>query len=124
MYALGATLFHALTGKPPHEANTNSMRALLEIKRQPVLAQSAAPDISSATAHLLNKMLSFSPEDRFQSYPELIQNIEYARTEHLAQMAAENQQSEIMSGRSRPRSWHWLTFATAAVVVIAGIWGL
>ena len=123
MYALGATLFHALTGKPPHEANTNSMRALLEIKRQPVLAQSAAPDISSATAHLLNKMLSFSPEDRFQSYPELIQNIEYARTEHLAQMANENQQSEIMSGRSRPRSWHWLTFATAAVVVIAGIGG-
>jgi hypothetical protein len=123
MYALGATLFHALTGKPPHQANTNSMRELLEIKRQPVLAQSAAPFISSATAHLLNKMLSFSPEDRFQSYPELIQNIEYARTEHLARMAKENQDSEVLGARSAQRSWNWLTFATAAVVVLAGVGG-
>jgi len=123
MYALGATLFHALTGKPPHEGNTNSMRELLEIKREPVLTQTVAPDVSSATAHLLNKMLSFSPEDRFQSYPELIHNMEYARAEHLAQLAAENQQSEIVGGRSSPRSWHWLTFATAAVMVAAGIGG-
>ena len=122
MYALGATLFHALTGKPPHEANTNSMRELLEIKRQPVLAQTIAPYISSATAHVLNKMLSFSPEDRFQSYPELIRNIEHARTEHLALVAKENEQSEIV-GRSARRSWHWLTFATAATVVLAGIGG-
>ena len=123
MYALGAALFHALTGKPPHEANTNSMRELLEIKRQPVLAQSVAPYLSSATAHLLNKMLSYSPEDRFQSYQELIQHIEYARAEHLAQMAKENQESEVLGGRSARRSWHWLTFATAAVVVLAGIGG-
>jgi serine/threonine protein kinase len=123
MYALGATLFHALTGKPPHEANTNSMRELLEIKRQPVLAQTAAPDISSATAHLLNKMLSFSPEDRFQSYPELIQNIEYARAEHLARVAKENQQSEVVGGRSAQPSWQWLTFATAAAVVALGVGG-
>ena len=123
MYALGGTLFHALTGKPPHAANTNSMRELLEIKRQPVLAQSVAPYLSSATAHLLNKMLSFAPEDRFQSYPELVQNIEYARAQHLALMAKEHQESEILGGRSARGSWHWLTFATAAVVVLAGIGG-
>ncbi|MCE9520645.1 MAG: protein kinase, partial [Verrucomicrobia bacterium] len=36
MFSLGATLFHALTGKPPHKANTNSLSELKLIKSQRV----------------------------------------------------------------------------------------
>ena len=121
MYSLGATLFHALTGNPPHEAETNSMRELLEIKRKPPAPQSIPPDVSSATAHLLHKMLKFAPEERFQSYPELIQHIEYARTEHLTALAKENQRSEVVGSQAPKRSWEWLSYVTAAIVVSAGV---
>src|SRR6266853_1335385 len=36
IYSLGATLFHAIAGKPPIEASTNSATALLELKQQPL----------------------------------------------------------------------------------------
>ncbi len=36
MYSLGATLYHALVGKPPHQANTNSLNELKVIKSRAV----------------------------------------------------------------------------------------
>ncbi len=41
MYSLGATLFHALAGKPPHDVETNSMSELAAAKKAPVSLQKA-----------------------------------------------------------------------------------
>jgi hypothetical protein len=83
MYSLGGTLFHAIAGRPPFEADTASMVALKHLKSRPVSLQAFAPDVSSATAYVINRTLHKDPEQRYQSYAELIEHLEYARTQLL-----------------------------------------
>lgn len=79
IYSLGATIFHALAGRPPYEADTASMVALKQLKSKPVSIQSFAPGVSSETAYVINRMLAKAPEDRYQSYQELIEHLNYAK---------------------------------------------
>jgi hypothetical protein len=83
MYSLGGTLFHAIAGRPPFEADTASMVALKHLKSRAVSLQAFAPDVSSATAYVINRMLHKDPEQRYQSYAELIEHLEYARAQLL-----------------------------------------
>ncbi len=77
-YSLGATLFHAIAGKPPIEASTNSATALLESKQRPLDLQVAAPDVSVETAEVLQRMISADPALRFSSYDDLVAELERA----------------------------------------------
>jgi serine/threonine protein kinase len=83
MYSLGGTLFHAIAGRPPFEADTASMVALKHLKSKAVSLQAFAPDVSSATAYVINRTLHKDPDQRYQSYAELIEHLEYARAELL-----------------------------------------
>ncbi|GAB4172621.1 MAG: hypothetical protein Fur0032_12030 [Terrimicrobiaceae bacterium] len=83
IYSLGGTLFHALAGRPPYEAETASMVALKQLKSQPVSLQAFAPDVSSETAYVINRMLAKNPEERYASYEELIEHLTYARDKLL-----------------------------------------
>lgn len=80
LYSLGATLYHALAGKPPFEANTSSMEELKEIKKRPVDLKAVAPGVSRPTVRLVEKMMAYAPADRFPSYDEAIARIEEMRT--------------------------------------------
>jgi hypothetical protein len=83
MYSLGGTLFHAIAGRPPFEADTASMVALKHLKSRAVSLQAFAPDVSSATAYVINRMLHKDPEQRYQSYAELVEHLEYAKAQLL-----------------------------------------
>lgn len=78
IYSLGATLFHAIAGKPPIEANTNSATALLESKHRPLDLQATAPNVSAETAEVLQRMISADPVQRFSSYDDLVAELEQA----------------------------------------------
>jgi hypothetical protein len=84
IYSLGGTLFHALAGRPPFEAENASMVALKHLKSQAVSLQTFAPWVSSSTSYVINKTLSKDPDQRYQSYDELIEHLEYARAELIA----------------------------------------
>jgi serine/threonine protein kinase len=79
IYSLGGTLFHALAGRPPYEAAAASAVALKQLMSQPVSIQTFAPDISSETAYVINRMLAKDPSERYASYAELIEHLSYAR---------------------------------------------
>lgn len=80
IYSLGASLYHALAGKPAVEAETTSLRELLKLKSKPVSIESVLPNVSSATAYVINRTMALDPKDRHQSYEELIEHLNYART--------------------------------------------
>ncbi len=120
MYSLGAALFHAIAGRPPHEVESNSMSELAAAKKMPVSLQAVAPDVSSTTAFVLNKVLSHLPADRHQSYPELIEHLEFARSELLASLAAAEVARNAAEAQAA-RDWGWLTPLVALVVVLAGV---
>lgn len=73
IYSLGATLYHALTGKPPHKANTNSIQELKVIKSKVVRLEDSGLKFSPRTCELINKTLALRPEDRYASYDELVE---------------------------------------------------
>ena len=98
IYSLGATLFHAIAGKPPIEASTNSATALLESKQRPLDLQATAPDVSAATAEVLQRMIAADPAQRFSSYDDLVAELERAWRELELDDA-------ISSGGTRPRRW-------------------
>jgi len=79
IYSLGATLFHALAGKPPIEADTNSAATLRELKQQPFDLETVAPDVSPSTARVLQRMIAADPGQRFSSYDDLVAELESAR---------------------------------------------
>lgn len=81
IYSLGGTLFHALAGRPPFEAENASMVALKHIKSQAVSLQAFAPGISNHTSYVINQMLKKDPSKRQQSYEELIGQLQYARAQ-------------------------------------------
>ncbi|MDF1825585.1 MAG: serine/threonine-protein kinase [Verrucomicrobiales bacterium] len=76
IYSLGATLYHAISGHPPFEANTSSMDELKEIKKQSLNLKGEAPSLSKATLRLIEKMMAYRPAERLASYDEILEKIE------------------------------------------------
>jgi len=87
IYSLGGTLFHAMAGRPPYEAETASMVALKQLKSQAVSLAAFAPDVTSETAYVINRMMAKNPEERYQSYEELIEHLNYAREKLISRAA-------------------------------------
>ncbi len=80
IYSLGASLFHAVLGHPPYENDTNSLEELKVIKAQTVkLSDRDRSLISSESAAILARCLENKPENRYESYDELIADLEYAQ---------------------------------------------
>ncbi len=119
MYSLGASLFHALAGRPPHDVETNSMSGLAEAKRVPVNLAQLGPTISSATTFALNKVLSHDPAARQQSYAEFIEHLEFARAGLLGILPEDDKATLAVA--VRPRNYHWLTAVSAALTVAVGV---
>jgi serine/threonine protein kinase len=72
VYALGATLFHAVTGRIPFPGKT-LQEVLFKHANQPLdPPESLVPGISPRLSNLIQEMMAKSPEDRPQSYPELL----------------------------------------------------
>jgi serine/threonine protein kinase len=79
IYSLGATLFHAVAGKPPIDSSTNSATELRELKQRPSDLRTFAPEVSAPTARVLQRMIAPDPTQRFSSYDDLLAELNAAR---------------------------------------------
>ncbi len=122
IYSLGATLFHALAGRPPYEAENASMVALKHLKSQPVSLQAFAPNVTNATAYVINRTLQKDPEQRYSTYEELIEHLEYARSEFQAASKGPRLKTRLVLEDERSeRMMSWVTLGILAALVIGGI---
>jgi hypothetical protein len=77
IYSLGATLFHALTGRPPFDADTAG-----EVVTDSALSlKTNAPDLNERTTQIVARMLARDPAERYATYDELIQDLAEAQDE-------------------------------------------
>jgi eukaryotic-like serine/threonine-protein kinase len=79
IYSLGATLFHAVAGKPPIDSSTNSATELRELQQHPSELRAIAPKVSAPTARVLQRMIAPDPMRRFSLYDELLAELDAAR---------------------------------------------
>ncbi|HEX8281688.1 MAG TPA: protein kinase, partial [Chthoniobacterales bacterium] len=78
IFSLGATLFHAIAGRPPMEGETTSATELRRLKSNPPALRTIAPHVSRETARVIDRMLAPDPANRFTSYSELIEQLQRA----------------------------------------------
>lgn len=78
IYSLGATLFHALAGRPPFDAETASEVVSKQAIQPAYSLKTFAPTVHNFTAHVIGRMLAKNPAERYQSYDELIRDLNEA----------------------------------------------
>jgi|GEM_PF-403211 len=126
IYSLGATLFHAIAGRPPFEAEDASHVALKHLRAKAVSIQSFAPDVSNATAYVINRTLTKDPAQRQQSYDEFIEQLQFAREEALARAQGKGGQQRarvVLDDVGSQRAKSWVTIAFLGILVVGLIAG-
>lgn len=78
IFSLGATLYHAMTGKPPHKADTDSIEQLRMIKCRRVALEESGMRFAPRTVHAINRMLAFRPQERCANYDETVDELRLA----------------------------------------------
>jgi hypothetical protein len=83
LYALGATLYHALVGRPPFESSDALELIHAHIARVPDDPSTLRADVPPALSKLLLRLLRKEPEERYQSAAALLNDLVRCR-ERLA----------------------------------------
>jgi serine/threonine protein kinase len=83
VYALGATLYHALTGRLPFLGNTAAQVILRHLEDQPLPPRALVPDLPDALSRLVLRMMAKRPVDRFADARELMAGLDEVREEML-----------------------------------------
>ncbi len=82
IYALGATLYHMITGRPPYsEIKGNHAVVNAKIKRDPIPIQEYIKTVSPTLAHLIHKALSRDKAQRYSTPTEMVQDLKKALQE-------------------------------------------
>ena len=119
IYSLGASLFHAIAGRPCFDGETTSLSALRQLKNKPLSLESVVPGVSSATAYVINRSLCVDPKDRHQSYDELIEHLNYAHTKLLIKgKISEMEDGDMDTAFARAKKSAQLRFAAIAGAVV------
>ncbi|MCA1963316.1 MAG: serine/threonine protein kinase [Prosthecobacter sp.] len=117
IFSLGATLYHALTGKPPHKADSDSIEQLRMVKCRRVALEDSGMRFAPRTIHVINRMLAFRPQERCANYDETVDELRLA--EGLLN------QGYVARWRMTSRRVRWTVAAAAALVAAFLIgWGI
>ena len=132
MYSLGGTLFHALAGRAPFEADSATEVVLKRLKAPALSLKTFAPDICDETAQIIGRLLRQNRIDRYESYDELIAELQAAKVAAVAHAKRRLQPQIAPRGvvvvkpsGPRPRAKELvapLVFFIACVAAGFGIW--
>ena len=84
MYSLGATLFHALAGRPPFDAKTASEVVAKHTTTPAHNLKTYNPTVHELTANVIGRMIAKEPNDRYENYDALINELQQAERAMLA----------------------------------------
>lgn len=121
IYSLGGTLFHAIAGRPPFEAPSASLVALKQVKSQRVSLEAFAPDVAPETAYVINRMLEKSPDQRYASYAELIEHLEFARAKVLERAGQHRVGAREVVTVEDSKTKLWVALISAAAALLVGV---
>src|SRR5271163_4122283 len=95
LYSLGATLFHAMSGRPPYEGDDPNAVAMMHLSGSVISLKAFSPDISDQTAYAVSKAMARYPEDRYESYAAFIKQLEDAKRRITDPNYRANQQKHV-----------------------------
>jgi serine/threonine protein kinase len=89
MYSLGGTLYHALTGRAPFEAETVNDILSAHVHTPVTPPNHVVPEITELTSNAIVRSMAKRPGDRFESYEEMQMALEEARSHLLVRQSQE-----------------------------------
>ena len=116
IYSLGATLYHALGGKPPFEGDTATDVVLARLEEPPIRLSDIRPGIHPKTAAVIARMLEPDPFMRYPTYASLISDLR-ATLRELRLGPAPDAKGAKKARRKLPATV-WI--AVGVVVAVAG----
>jgi hypothetical protein len=125
LYALGATLFHVIAGKPPFGGETSAVILSKHLTETPPRLDAVVPGTSPACAGLVAKLLAKDKQHRPATAIEVVERIEAI----LAGATSEPRHGgghggghggAHGEGRARPRTGLWIAAAAGLAVAVAG----
>ncbi len=124
LYSLGATLFHAISGRPPYEGEDPNDVAMKHLSGNVISLKAFVPDISDQTAYAVSKAMARYPEDRYESYAAFIEQLEDAKRRITDPnfRAEQKKDVEIIESASGAKHQMWLMIGLVVVVlIVAGL---
>ena len=75
IYCLGATLYHALSGKPPFDGETPAEVVKARLEAEPLPLRKVRADISEDVERIIIRMLKTEPAQRYPNYASLLSDM-------------------------------------------------
>jgi serine/threonine protein kinase len=91
MYSLGCTLYHAITGHVPFDAQTVEAVVAAHVHTPLTPPNLVVPEVTQFTSDALVKVLAKKPQDRYLSYDEFANALFMARSQLLIHMSQTDQ---------------------------------
>ncbi|MBI5688230.1 MAG: serine/threonine protein kinase [Verrucomicrobia bacterium] len=79
IYGLGATLYHMVTGNAPFGDEATAVAMMKQVKETVPDPRQAQPQLSEAACMVIEKMMAKDRRDRYQSWAELISDLQLVR---------------------------------------------
>jgi len=115
IYALGCTLFHAVTGSPPYRGRTAAETLRMHAAAPIPDPRALGADISEEFARLMMRMMQKEPARRFSSAAELCAALDAVRTGRGFAPPAR----PVANARSRPLWWLYAAVGAAVLLLAA-----
>jgi tRNA A-37 threonylcarbamoyl transferase component Bud32 len=124
IYAFGATLYHALVGRPSCGEQTMATETLREAKKKVIPIGFADASISVDTCRIVDHAMAYDPKERFESYDELIKQLEVAlkRLESGTAILAESAQRTARR-RAKQKQAELINWSLAGLILLGAVTG-
>lgn len=120
LYSFGVTCYHMLCGQPPFKGDTAMSVAVQHLNDTPPALMDRRSDLPKPLVDLVHKLLRKKPEDRYQSFTEVLEDIRTLskanKTGTLAEVAIADSESsdEVPPARKLLGKRPWLTLSLLA----------
>jgi eukaryotic-like serine/threonine-protein kinase len=123
IYAFGATLYHALAGKPPCGEESMATDVLREAKKRVVPLGKAAPHLPDDVCQIVDRAMAYEPKDRFGSYEEIVSRLQAASQRLKSSRRAGAETADAVNRRRAAKKRNErMALAAAAVVLLVAAW--
>ena len=83
IYSLGATFYHAFTGSPPFQGKNAEEVFAKHLHGKLTPLKKKNPKVSNALAKIIEKMMEKDPDDRYQTYDDIVDAINTLKSRAL-----------------------------------------
>ncbi len=114
VYAIGATLFHLLTGRPPFLGDSPTSLIAQHLHESPPGVRTLHHELSDGVAQVINKSLAKQPEQRYADAGQLLDDLERLLRGEPTRIHIHPRAPDYAGNQVIQYEWSWQLAASAA----------